>query len=121
MKYLKQFAIIITVSFIGELLHYLIPLPIPASIYGLIIMFSGLKFGFIPYHDVKETSKFLIEIMPLIFIPASVGLLESQELLKPILIPYLLIITISTILVMVVSGRVTQRIVLHDEKKAGKS
>ena len=38
MKYLKQFGIILTISFIGEILYRVIPLPIPAGIYGIIAM-----------------------------------------------------------------------------------
>ena len=38
MKYIYQLFIILVVTFVGELLHYFIPIPVPASIYGLIIM-----------------------------------------------------------------------------------
>ena len=48
MKYIKQFSIIITVSFLGEVLHALLPLPIPASIYGLLLMLAGLCCHIIP-------------------------------------------------------------------------
>ena len=77
MKYIKQFSIIITVSFLGEVLHALLPLPIPASIYGLLLMLAGLCCHIIPMDEVKETGKFLVEVMPLMFIPAAVGLTES--------------------------------------------
>ena len=43
MKYLIQFLIIIAFSFAGELLHYCLPLPIPASIYGIILLFLALE------------------------------------------------------------------------------
>ena len=59
MKYIKQFSIIITVSFLGEVLHALLPLPIPASIYGLLLMLAGLCCHIIPMDGVKETGKFL--------------------------------------------------------------
>ena len=71
MKYIKQFSIIITVSFLGEVLHALLPLPIPASIYGLLLMLAGLCCHIIPMDGVKETGKFLVEVMPLMFIPAA--------------------------------------------------
>ena len=45
MRYLKQFTIILFVSFLGETLHYLIPLPVPASIYGLLLMLAGTGRG----------------------------------------------------------------------------
>ena len=110
MKYVKQFFIIILISFLGELLKYLIPLPIPASIYGMLILFLSLELKIIKVSDVKETSSFLIEIMPIMFVPAGVGLLESWDALAPIWIQVVIITIVSTIIVMAVSGIVTQRI-----------
>ena len=77
MKYLHQFMVIIGITFVGELLKYMLPLPIPASIYGMVIMFIGLMTGFIKLDSVKDVGKFLIEIMPVMFIPAGVGLMSS--------------------------------------------
>lgn len=116
MKYVKQFLIIITISFIGELCNKAIPLPIPASIYGLVILFVTLMTGVIKVEQVKETGKFLIEIMPLMFIPAAVGLLDSWNVLKPIWIPVVAITLITTVLVMVVTGRVTQFVIRQNKK-----
>ena len=48
MKYIKQLSIILLISFLGELIHYLLPLPIPASIYGLILLFVALLTGIVP-------------------------------------------------------------------------
>ena len=64
MKYLKQFGIILFVSLLGELLRMLIPLPIPASVYGLVLMLILLMIGIIKLQQIKEVSAFLIEIMP---------------------------------------------------------
>ena len=91
MRFIKQFSIILIISLIGEALHYFIPLPVPASIYGLLIMLAGLQTKLIPLDSVQEASYFLIDIMPLMFIPAAVGLLDSWGLLRPILIPFLVI------------------------------
>ncbi|MDE6759145.1 MAG: CidA/LrgA family protein [Lachnospiraceae bacterium] len=111
MKYMKQFGIILAISFSGEICHFLIPLPVPASIYGLAILFTGLLLGVIRLDSVKETGRFLIEIMPLMFIPAAVGLLESWGMLKPICIPVVGITLVTTIIVMVVAGKVTQFVI----------
>ena len=116
MKYLKQFLIILLFSFVGELLHYMIPLQIPASIYGLVLLFVALLLGIVRLPQVREAAGFLIEIMPLMFIPAGVGLLESWEELQPILIPVIIILIVSTVLVMGVSGSVTQILLRHKEK-----
>lgn len=119
MKYIKQFGIIIAVSFIGEVLKYFIPLPIPASIYGLVLMYILLLSGALKPESVKETSYFLIEIMPLMFIPAAAGLIETWGIIKPNLLAYAVITVFSTFLVMFVSGRVTQ-FVIKCGKKGGK-
>jgi holin-like protein len=111
MKYLLQFWIILLFSFLGELLHYLIPLQIPASIYGLLLLFAALCTGIVKLPQIKETAKFLIEIMPLLFVPAGVGLLGSWGVLQPILVPVLVIMAVSTVLVMGISGRVTQFVI----------
>ena len=89
MKYIRQFLWILLFSFAGELLKFVIPLPVPASIYGLLLLLLALVTGILRLESVKETSKFLIEIMPLMFIPAAVGLLESWEALSGILIQVL--------------------------------
>ncbi len=117
MKYIKQFLIILLISFIGELMNYYIPLPVPASIYGMIILFVCLCTGIIKLADVKDTGKFLIEIMPLMFIPAGVGLIDSWGILKPLLLPVTVITAVSLVLVFGVSGRVSQRVIKHGEKK----
>ena len=108
MKWMKQFGIILLVSFVGEVLEKWIPLPIPASIYGIILLFLCLKLRIIPHESVHETGKFLIEIMPLMFIPAATGLMTSWGIIRAKLFAYLVIAVITTVLVMVVSGRVTQ-------------
>lgn len=117
MKYIKQFFLIILISFLGELLKYMIPLSIPASIYGMILLFLALEFKILKVFDVKETSSFLIEIMPIMFVPAGVGLLESWDALAPIWIQVVVITILSTIIVMAVSGIVTQWILRKGKHK----
>lgn len=118
MKYVKQFGIILLISFAGEALNYLLPLPVPASIYGLVLMFLCLQLRVFRLEDVRDTALFLIEIMPLMFIPAAVGLITSFDILKAHLAAYLVITAISTFLVMLVSGHVTQLVI---RRKGGKA
>lgn len=117
MKFMKQFGIILAVTFLGEALKYVIPLPIPASIYGLVLMLLALCTGILKLDQVKEAATFLIEIMPMMFIPAGVGLLNAWDTLKPVLIPIIVILFVSTIVVMGVSGKVTQTMIEAEERK----
>ena len=107
MKYLKQFGIIMGVTCIGEILKYFIPLPIPGSIYGLVLMLILLSTKAIKLEQVKETGEFLVEIMPVMFIPAGVGLITYWAQLKDMLLPTIVIIIVSSVLVMVITGKTT--------------
>ena len=117
MKYLRQFLIIIMISLIGEVMHYFIPLPVPASIYGMVILFIGLLTGLIKLEQVKDVGKFLIEIMPVMFIPAGVGLMSSWGVLKPMLVPVLVVTVVAIITVMAVTGQASQIIIRADRKR----
>jgi holin-like protein len=121
MKWMKQFGIILLISFVGEILEKWIPLPIPASIYGIILLFLCLKLNIIPHEAVHETGKFLIEIMPLMFIPAAVGLLEIWDVIAPAWLEYVAVTVISTWVVMIVSGRVTQFVIRRKRKDVQES
>ena len=120
MRFMKQFGVILAISFLGEVLRYVIPLPIPASIYGLVLMLLALKSGVVKLDQVKETGDFLIEIMPMMFIPAAVGLLVSWDSLKEIWLPVVVITLLTTIIVMAVSGLVTQWIGRFGKTKSRK-
>ena len=116
MKYVKEFGIILIVSLVGELLNYFLPLPVPASIYGLVLMFLCLMLGIIKLSDVHDTACFLIEIMPLMFIPAAVGLLETWDVIAPAWLEYVAVTVLSTWIVMIISGKVTQSVIRHRKK-----
>ena len=119
LKYIRQIAIIMVIAFIGEVLNHLIPLPVPASIYGIVIMLILLMTGRLKVESVKEVSAFLIEIMTITFIPATAGLIDSFHLLHGSLFAYIVILVLSTYAVMIVSGRVSQS-VIRAEKESEK-
>ena len=117
MKFVLQFLIIIVFAFVGELLHYFIPLPIPASIYGIVLLFLALELKVVKVSDIEQTSSFLIAIMPLMFLPPAVGVIESWDLIQGAWLPYVVVTVVSTVVVMAVSGRVTQRIIRKGGRK----
>ncbi len=116
MKYFRQFGLIMLVTVVGELIKHFVPLPIPASVYGLCIMLFCLITGIIKLKAVENAAVFLVEIMPIMFMPAGVGLLTSMDELKNMLLPLLIIIPVSTVFVMVVSGVVAQKIIEKGKK-----
>ena len=110
MKFLRQFMIILLLSFLGEVLKMFIPLPIPASVYGLVLMLVCLMTGVLKTSQVKDAAFFLIEIMPVMFIPAAAGLIDSWKVLQTLLLPILVITVVITVFVMVITGKVAQMI-----------
>ena len=110
MKFLRQFMIILLLSFLGEVLKMFIPLPIPASVYGLVLMLVCLMTGVLKTSQVKDAAFFLIEIMPIMFIPAAAGLIDSWGVLRPLIVPIMIITVVITVFVMAVTGRVAQMI-----------
>lgn len=117
LKLFKQFTIIIFLSFLGEILHALIPFPIPASIYGIILLFFLLERKALRIDDVREVSDFLIFIMPLLFIPPAVGLIDVWDELRASLTAYATIIIAVTLIVMVSTGRITQWFLQNQKEK----
>ena len=118
MKYIIQLLIIIVFAFIGEVLHHFIPVPVPASIYGIILLFGVLEMKWIKVKDIREVSMFLIAVMPVMFIPSAVGLIDSRDAIKGSIFQYLAITIISTVVVMSVAGLVTQYVIRRGKEAA---
>ena len=110
MRYVRQLGVILGVSFAGELLRRALPLPIPASVYGLCLMLVLLCSGMVKADAIRQTANLLIELMPLMFVPATVGVMQSWDLLKGALIPFLVAITLITAIVMGVTALIVQKL-----------
>lgn len=117
MKYLKQFGIIAGITVVGEILKWVVPLPIPASIYGLVIMLVLLITRIIPLSAVEDASDFLINIMPVMFVPAGVGIMSTWLQLKNMLVALIVIIPVTTFIVMVVTAKITDLVIHSKEGK----
>lgn len=117
MRYVMQLLIIICFSFLGEVLHALLPLPFPASIYGILLLYMALELKLVKTKHIKEVSTTLIIAMPVMFVPAAVGLMETWGDVKESWLQLLLIIVASTFAVMAITGWVTQGVVRWKKKK----
>ena len=117
MKLIMELAIILGVSLAAELMHAYIPLPVPASIYGMILMLALLMSGLIKLEKVKRAGSYLLEIMPVLFIPAAVGLIEIIFDMKGALLPIAAVLILTTIIVMAVTGRTAEWIMSKEEGK----
>lgn len=119
MKYIKQLLIILLVSFIAEAMEYFIPLPVAASVYGLILMLIGLMTGIIPLEKVEGAADYLVGIMALMFVPPTVGIMATVDELKEMGVALVVISAVSTLIIMVVTGKVAQFILNRKKRKQG--
>ncbi len=117
MKYVKEVAIIFGITMVGEILNDMIPLPVPAGVYGLFILLGLLCTKLVKLEDVSATGNLLLDLMPLMFIPAAVGLIEKYAELTSILLPFVVISAVSTLVVMTVTGKTTEFILNRGKKE----
>lgn len=117
MKMIREVLWIIFFTFVGEILNAFLPLPVPAGVYGLILMLIFLMCGIIRLDEVEPAGNFLLETMSIMFLPAAVGIMTVSKLLLPVLFPYMVIIFLSTFLVMAVTGISAELILRKTESK----
>ena len=107
MKYLSQFLIILGFTFLGEALQRLVPAPIPASVWGLVLLFGALCLKLVRVDQVKEAGGFLTSILPILFVAPAVGILEHWGLIRDQFLPIALLLIASTVLTFGIAGKVT--------------
>ena len=117
MKYLRQFGLVLLFSLLGELCRFLIPIPIPASIYGMALLFAALALKIIKLPQLQDAGGFLVSILPVLFVAPAVNLLSSWDALKDALVPILVIMVVTTVVTFAAAGLVTQWITKR--KKGG--
>lgn len=118
MKYLRQMLILTAITFAAEIVRFLVPLPVPASIYGLILLFALLKSGILKLEQVETVGNFLLEIMPLLLVSPSVSFLTAVDSIQGMVLPVLIMGFLGTVAVMAVTGRVAQAVI---RRGAGKN
>ena len=116
MKYIKQFLIILFMAVLGGLLNWLIPLPIPATVWGMFLMFLALLLGVVKLEQVADTADFFMGIMPMLFVPLAVGLMDSYSILAAYALPILIIILASYVLCFAVTGKTADIIIGRGRK-----
>lgn len=116
MKYIYQLAIIFGISFVGELFNALLPLPVPASVYGLVILFTLLCTKIIKLEQVETVSEYMMSIMPIFFIEPTVGIMKSYDLIRGNVITLFAASFLSFAAVMAVTGLVSQAMIRHKKR-----
>ena len=120
MKYLLitiQILVLYLFNLLGEIISSMLKLPLPGSILGLLLLFICLHFKVIPDAYIKQGAGFLLVLLPLFFIPATVGIIQYPEFLSGKGILLIVLVMISTFLTLIVAGRVSE---VYEAKMARK-
>ncbi|MFL0268456.1 CidA/LrgA family protein [Candidatus Clostridium radicumherbarum] len=108
MKLLRQSAIILVICLLGEMINKIIEIPIPGNVIGMVLLLIFLSTGIIKLRHIDKVSDFLLDHLAFFFVPAGVQILTSFDILRGSLFSILVIIFISTIVVLVVTGFTVQ-------------
>ena len=108
MQYIKQITLIFLFSFLGEVCRAVIPLPIPASIYGMVLLFAALSLGIVKLAQVKDAGGFLTSVLPVLFIAPVVNLMDCWARMKDAVVPLTVIVLVTTVIVFGAAGLVTR-------------
>ena len=108
MKYLKQIALIVLFSFLGEICRAVIPLPVPASIYGMVLMFAALSLKIVKLEQVGEAGRFLTSILPVLFVAPLVSLMDCWSVLRENIASLTVITAVTTVTTFTAAGFVTR-------------
>lgn len=120
MKYLFQIGIIAAISAVAELLYIVIPLPVPASVYGLVLLFVLLMTKVIKLAQIEETADYFLLIMPVLFLEPSVKLMTSLSIMKGQAVRLFVLCMISTCVTIMVTGMVAQAVIrMRGKRKKG--
>ena len=121
MKFVKEVLVIFIFTFIGEVLNGIIPLPIPAGVYGIVLLFAALVLGIVKLDQIENAGGFLLETMVIMFVPILVSIMTAWDVLKPVVIHYLLVIAVTTVLTIGVTGKVSDLVLAKSspESKGG--
>ncbi|WP_175639938.1 CidA/LrgA family protein [Metabacillus schmidteae] len=119
MKYvyfILQMVLLYIFFLIGEWLQMISKLPVPGSIIGMVMLFLALTFKVIKREWLSLGSTFLLKNLPILFVPATVGIIDYLDLFKGYGILSLIVSFVSTVFVFITSSIISEQI-LKDEKK----
>ena len=98
MKIITQVAIIFGICLLGEGISALLPFAFPGTVISMILLFVLFITRLVKVEKIRPTADFLMKNMAFFLIPPGVGILSSLDILKKNMIPFLVIVVVSTIL-----------------------
>ena len=114
---LREFMLIFTINYVGILLSKILHLPLPGTIASLLLLFLMLQFKVLKLEKIENAGNFLLLNMTIFFMPPTVKIIDSYELLEKDLFKIIVIIIVSTFLTRGITGKVVQLMIDCKERK----
>ena len=114
---LREFMLILVINYVGILISTVLHFPLPGTITALLLLFFLLQFKVLKLEKIENAANFLLLNMTLFFMPPTVKIIDSYDLLEKDLVKIIIIIVISTFLTMGITGKVVQMMIDYKEKK----
>lgn len=108
MALIKQFAIIFSIYSISDIFCKSLKLPIPANVVGMLALFILLMTGIIKEHHIDKASDILVSNMSLLFVPATLAIMEEYKYIKDEIFPFIIVCVFMVIVIMVSTGLISQ-------------
>ncbi|WLS80255.1 CidA/LrgA family protein [Erwinia pyri] len=118
-QYLRAFLILYLCLYAGTGVAALLPVTIPGSILGMLILFGLLALQILPVEWVKPGSTLLIRYMGLLFVPISVGIMSYTDILSAQFGPIVVSCVLSTFIVLITVGLASHKLHSRPLKKPG--
>ncbi|HDK2976632.1 TPA: antiholin-like murein hydrolase modulator LrgA [Staphylococcus aureus] len=117
--FFHQVIVIALVLFVSKIIESFMPIPMPASVIGLVLLFVLLCTGSVKLGEVEKVGTTLTNNIGLLFVPAGISVVNSLGVISQA--PFLIIglIIVSTILLLICTGYVTQIIMKVTSRSKG--
>jgi len=109
-RIIVQIGILNIFYYIGVGIVSYLHIPLPGSVIGLLLLALSLNFKIIKVEYIQDGAGFLIGILTLFFIPATVGIIDYPELMSTTGLLIILAVIASTLIAIYISGLLTQLI-----------
>jgi len=114
-----QLCLLFAIYQVGNYIQQLLHIPIPGSIIGMLLLFILLQLKVVKVKWIANGANFLLSYLTLLFIPATVGIIQYVGFFSGMGILSIVVVIISTIIVMLSSGYLAQKVAIHQEQKVG--
>lgn len=105
-------------QFAGEVAHRVLHLPLPGPVLGMALLAGWLLLrGGEPDTALVETSETLLRWLPLLFVPAGVGVFAYPGLLRAGFLPIVVALVLSTLLTFAVTGWTMQLLTRRTQRQ----